>query len=463
MSLRQRAVRTGHSQRRDRIPGGRDGRRMLGITLVDKTGNGLWVATQALYFTYVTGLSVAEVGILIGLSAGIGIVGAPLAGRIADRLPVTRVLMAAQILRAGAGLALLTTDAYALLLVLAACASLGDRGTNVLTKLYAARIAGTERVRYQALSRTVGNTGFAIGGLAAATALGIGTTTAYQSLLVGNALSCLTAALLTLRCDEPAAPSRIVNGSGGRTAAEAKPASPWRDSTYLLYTATETVLFLDDAVFMVGLPLWIVHATDAPHGLAPLLLVLNNVMVVGLQIPLARLGATTRAARRLLLPLAMAFAAGTLALSASAADGHWTAITALTLAAVALTLAEILHAAISWELSVALAPDESQGAYLGVHGIAASAQRSVGPLIITGVIAAGPVGWVALGAGLVATCFAQDRIVRAGLAEPALSVPPLTVSSDQSTIRGRHGAPQGSPETGRTSTAGQRDQSAADR
>ncbi|WP_405857287.1 hypothetical protein [Streptomyces sp. NBC_01515] len=32
-----------------------------------------------------------------------------------------------------------------------------------------------------------------------------------------------------------------------------KPPNLWRDRTYLAYVATETVLFLDDAVFKVGL------------------------------------------------------------------------------------------------------------------------------------------------------------------------------------------------------------------
>lgn len=63
---------------KNRIPGGRDGRRMLAITMVDKAGNGLWTATQALYFTYVTGLSLTEVGLLIALSVSVGIAGAPI-------------------------------------------------------------------------------------------------------------------------------------------------------------------------------------------------------------------------------------------------------------------------------------------------------------------------------------------------------------------------------------------------
>ncbi|MCX4821644.1 MFS transporter [Streptomyces sp. NBC_01142] len=406
---------------------------MLWIALVDKSGNGLWAATAALYFTYVTGLSAAQVGILVAVSAGIGIAGAPLAGRVADRLPLTRVLIAMQLQRAVAALALLTTDNYTLLIAFSAVGSLGDRAANVLTKLYAARIAGPDRVRYQAVSRTVANIGFALGGLAAASALGIGTTLAYQALVVGSALPSLGAALLTLRCAEAPSPTRIVTGSASRVCdanpeTTAKPASPWRDPTYLFYTASESVLFLHDAVFKVGLPLWIVHATDAPHGLAPLLLVLNSVMVVTLQIPLARFGGTTKAARRLLVPLAAVFAAGALAMSLSAVAGGRTTIAALVAASIVLTLAEILHATASWELSLALAPDDAQGAYLGVHGLAQAAQRSVGPLVMTAVIATGPVGWALLGAGLAATCLAQSRLVRDHLPGPALSVAPVTVS-----------------------------------
>ncbi|MFF3690383.1 MFS transporter [Streptomyces sp. NPDC002187] len=424
MSLQQRRAALGKH-----IPGGADGRRMLWTTLVDKTGTGLWATTGALYFTYVTGLTVTEVGILLAVSAGIGVAGAPVAGRIADRLPLTRLMSGMQLLRAAAGLALLTTDHYALLLAFAAAGSLGDRATNVLTKLYAARVAGPDRVRYQAVNRTVSNVGFAIGGLAAATALGVGTTLAYQALVVGNALASASAALLITRCGEAPAPSRLVTGSAEQ-APVTRPKSPWRDRTYLLFTASETVLFLDDAVFKVGLPLWIVHSTDAPHGLAPLLLVLNNVLVVALQIPLARYGATSQAARRLLVPLALAFAAGALALSLSAVGGAWTASVALTFAAVALTVAEMLHSVASWELSIALAPDEAQGAYLGAHALAASAQRSAGPLVMSAVIAVGPAGWALFGAGLAATCLAQSRLVRDRLPSPAVSVPSTTVSHD---------------------------------
>ncbi|WP_324615805.1 MFS transporter [Streptomyces sp. NRRL S-118] len=412
-----------------RIPGGRDGRRMLVVALIDKTGTGLWATAAALYFTHVTGMSLAQVGVLIGISGGVGIAGAPLAGRLADRFPVTRVLIAAQLLRAAALLALLTTHDYALLLLYTALGALPDRASNVLTKLYAARIAGPRRVRYQAFNRTVSNIGWSLGGLGAAAVLTIGTTTAYQVLLIGNVLSYVAIAALTFRCAEPPSPSRVVTTGDSTTATTpAKPSNPWRDRTFLLYTATEAALFLDDAILQVGMPLWIVHATDAPVGLAPLLLVLNSVLVVLFQVPLARFGATSTAARKLLTPLAGLFTAGCLAMSASTAGGRWTAIAALTTAAIALTFAEMIHAIASWELSLALAPADAQGAYLGVHGLASSTQRSAGPLLVTAVIAAGPLAWPLLGAGFAATCFAQHRLVRDRLPAVALSDPSVTVS-----------------------------------
>ncbi|MFJ8200693.1 hypothetical protein [Streptomyces sp. NPDC096152] len=206
------------------------------------------------------------------------------------------------------------------------------------------------------------------------------------------------------------------------------PANPWRDRIYLAYVASESVLFLDDAVFKIGLPLWIAHASSAPHGLAPLLMVLNNMMVVTLQVPLARFGATTRAARALLLPLSAAFALGGAAMALSSTGGTVSATLLLIFSAGLFTLAEILHATVSWELSVALAPDTAQGAYLGVHGLAQSAQRSLGPLAVTGAIATGPGGWTAFGTVIAATCLIQHRLVRARLHRTALSVPPVTVS-----------------------------------
>ncbi|MFD3335800.1 MFS transporter [Streptomyces sp. NPDC058700] len=428
MSRTTRLTRTAF---KDRIPGGPDGHRMLVIGFIDKCGTGLWSTAMALYFTYVTGLGLGQVGLLIALSGAAGIAGAPLGGLLADRFPLVRVIICTQLLRATALLALLTTDDYLLLVLFSAAGALPDRATNVLTKLYAARVAGPDRVRYQAINRTTSNIGWTLGGLGAAAALAVGTTTAFHVLLVGDALSYLVMAALTLRCAEPPAPadSRVAAASTapGPTPATNRP-TPWRDRGFLAFTAGESVLFLHDSILQVALPLWIVHATDAPVGLAPLLIVANSALVVIFQVPLSRYGSTTEAARRLLAPLAGLFAVGTLALTVSALGGRTLSIAALITAAVALTFAEMLHTIASWELSVALAPGEAQGAYLGVHGLAQSTQRFAGPLLMAGLISAGPFAWPVLGVALIATSAAQSRLVRRGLTGLSLSVAKVTVS-----------------------------------
>ncbi|MGW7623273.1 MFS transporter [Streptomyces antimycoticus] len=441
----------------DRIPGGRDGRRMLTVTFVDRIGSGLWGATATLYFTYAAGLSTAEIGVLLAVSGSVGIAGPPLGGLLADRVPLRPLLITVQLVRAVASLALLTTTDLGLLLAITSVGSLGDRAASVLTKLYATRVAGPDRVRYQAISRTAMNVGWAVGGLAAAAALTGGTVTVYRWLLIGDALSFLASALFTLGCAEPPSAARLALKStpapseptpGDTAPSDSAPApsdsapvpsdsapvpetttapTPWRDRRYLTYTASEAVLFLDDSVFKIGLPLWAVTATSAPHQLVPLLLVLNNVLVVLFQVPFARFGATPNTARTSLWPLAGAFLLGGAALAASAVGAPWFAAVTLVLAATAFTVAEMLHATISWELSVVLAPPTAQGAYLGVHGLAQAVQRSVGPLAVTAAIAAGPLGWLGLGAGLAAMCGAQRHLVR-DRGCGALSVAPVTVS-----------------------------------
>ncbi|MEU9857843.1 MFS transporter [Streptomyces sp. NPDC047974] len=422
-----------HRTALDRIPGGRDGRRMLVVSIVDKTGTGLWAGCTALYFTYVSGLSLGQVGLLMTVSGGVGIAGAPLAGLLADRFPLVRVIAATQLMRGATLLALLTTDHFLLLTLYSALGALPDRAGSVLIKLYAARQAGTERARYQAIQRTTVNIGWSIGGLGAAAALATGSTQAYTWLLVGNVLTYLAITVLTLRCAEPASAGRTVSPASAtpRDTVRDKPAGPWRDRTFLGYTATDAALFLDDTILQVAVPLWIVHATEAPVGLVPLLLVLNTVLVVLFQVPLARFGATPEAARRLLVPLSALFLVGTLALAASAAGGRAFAVSALVVAVVALTFAEIVHATASWELSVALAPADAQGAYLGAHGTAQSSQRFAGPLLVTAVMTAGPLAWPLLGLALAGAGAAQHRLIRDRVTRPtnpSLSVPTVTVS-----------------------------------
>jgi hypothetical protein len=166
------------------------------------------------------------------------------------------------------------------------------------------------------------------------------------------------------------------------------------------------VIFLYGSALTVGLPLWVLTRTTAPHGLAAAVFVLNTVLVVAFQVPLARYAGTPPAAAGALRRVAV----WCLLSGASAA-------LAVLGAALALTVVEMIRSAVSWELSVALAPDHAQGGYVGVHGLAQATARCAGPLLMTSaVITAGPAGWLAPGAVLALAALAQRRLVLRRLA-----------------------------------------------
>ncbi|MFE6668417.1 MFS transporter [Streptomyces sp. NPDC057697] len=423
-------------------PGGRNARIMLLALAVDRTGSGLWAASSVLYLTFVTHLSAQQIGVLLGVAGVAGIAGSPLAGRLAGRFPVRPLLIGCHLLRLVTLVLVLVSTGFDALLPVVAVTYLGDRAAKTLEMLFATRAAGERRAAYQALSRSAANAGYGVGAGIAAIGLAVGTTGAYRVLILGNALSFLVAAALVWRTTEPeesavaagavakARPAGADSGpvaggpvadgsvSGGPASGgpvvegpePGRPAGPWRDRGYLRFVLLDIPMNLDDSVLAVGLPLWLVDRTSAPHALVPAFLVLNTVLVVVLQLSVSRRAEGPHRATRavLLYGVLMFVCCGFLAVAAR--GGSWTAGVVLLAAALLVTLAELMRSVSSWELAVLLAPREARAAYLGVAGMSQSIQKSAGPPLLTGVVmAAGPAGWLVLGTAVAGLAVVQRR------------------------------------------------------
>ncbi|MFI1284896.1 MFS transporter [Streptomyces sp. NPDC020858] len=427
-----------------RPPGGRDARIMLLAQLLDRAGTGVWAAACVLYFTFILGLDAGQLGLLFGAAGVAGIAGSPLAGHLADRFPVRSLLIGCHLLRLGTLCALLVVTDFDVLLAVVAVTHLGDRAAKTLEMLFATRVAGEQRSTYQALSRSSANAGYALGAGLAAIGLAVGTRGAYQVLILANALSFLAAAVLVWRTREPRGrglltappgdgaegaeadadtgagvdPAAAAGAGAGRAGAgragagKAGPAgaSPWRDRGYLRFVLLDIPMNLDDSILGVGLPLWLVTQTSAPHSLIPAFLVINTVLVVVLQL---RVSAKVQGPRQAADAVAL-YGLTTLLccvlLATAAAGGVWAASAALLAAAVLATAAELMRSVSSWELAVSLAPREARASYLGVAGMAQSVQKSAGPLLLTGaVMTAGPAGWLVLGAAVAGLSLVQRR------------------------------------------------------
>ncbi|MFI7357225.1 MFS transporter [Streptomyces avidinii] len=398
---------------------------MLLTQALDRAGTGVWAASSVLYFTFVVGLDAGQLGLLLGAAGVAGIAGSPLAGHLADRLPVRTLLIGCHLIRLGALCALLAVTDFRVLLLLFAVTHLGDRAAKTLEMLFATRVAGERRATYQALSRSSANAGYALGAGLAAIGLAVGTRGAYHLLILANALSFLVAAALVWRTREPrghgpvaAAPSEgggpdpVAAGEAGAAGAAAGSAGPgpWRDRGYLRFVLLDIPMNLDDSILGVGLPLWLVAHTSAPHALIPAFLVINTVLVVVLQLRVsARVEGPRRAADAVALYGLMTLACCAF-LAAAPGGGVWAASAALLAAAVLATAAELMRSVSSWELAVSLAPREARASYLGVAGMAQSVQKSAGPLLLTGaVMTAGPAGWLVLGAAVAGLSVVQRR------------------------------------------------------
>ncbi|KMO95411.1 major facilitator superfamily protein [Streptomyces roseus] len=413
-------------------PGGRDARIMLFAQLLDRTGTGVWGASCVLFFTFVAGLDGRRLGLLLGAAGVAGIAGSPLAGHLAARFRVRTLLIGCHLLRLAAIGALLVFTRFEVLLLLVAVTSLGDRAAKMLEMLFATRAAGEQRGTYQALSRSVANAGYALGAGLAAIGLAVGTREAYQVLILANALSFVLAAALVWRTGE----QRHEGGSGageavagaadpGNAVAEgpdaekagepgeqgrAGLANPWRDRGYLRFVLLDIPLCLDDSILGVGLPLWLIEHTDAPHAVVPAFLIINTVLVVVLQMTVsARVGRPRQAAGAARL-YGLTLLGCCLLLALTPEHGAWAATLVLLAAAVLVTAAELLRSVSSWELAVSLAPPAARASYLGVAGMSQSIQKSAGPMLLTGaVMVAGPAGWLALGAAVAGVSVAQRR------------------------------------------------------
>jgi len=420
-------------------PGGRNAKIMLLALSVDRTGSGLWASSAALYFTFVVHLGAQQIGLLLGVAGLAGVIGSPLAGRLAGRYPVRSLLIGCHLLRLMTLSVLLTCTGFDTLLPVVAATYLGDRGAKTLEMLFATRTAGEQRATYQALSRSAANAGYAVGAGIAAIGVIVGTRDAYRASILGDALSFLVAAVLVWRTREPrdngvpvtaAAEVAAVDATGAvdtaDTAADTSAAAaadavtenrptggranPWRDRGYLLFVLLDIPMNLDDSILNVGLPLWLVSHTSAPHALIPAFLIINTVTVVVLQLGVsARAQGPRRAAKAVLLYGAtMLVCCGVMALATR--GGAWTAAVILLAAALLDTLAELMRSVSSWELAVSLAPPEARASYLGVAGMSQSIQKSAGPPLLTGVVmAAGPLGWVGLGLAVAGLCVVQRQ------------------------------------------------------
>jgi MFS family permease len=367
-------------------------------------GSGLYLTAGVLFFTQAVHLPASQVGLGLGIAGLLSpAVGIPV-GHLADRRGARGVYAATLVVQAMATAGFVLVDGF-WPFVLAVGAATGAKAAGLAARSPLIRRYGGDRPQeFRAYLRALTNVGISLGALLAGWAVQVGTLTAYQMLVAGNAIAfASSAAILALL--PPVTPGQPV-AHGPRWIA-------LRDRPYLLLTALDGIMAVQFKVLTVAVPLWLVGSTSAPRWLVSGTMVINTVIVVVFQVRASRGIDSPTAGGVAYRRAGVAFLLSCSLISLSAGIPAWAAATSLMAAVVVHTVGELWHSGGGFEVSFALAPEHATGQYLGVFGLGAGLAEAVGPSVLISLcIAWGRPGWYVVGALFALTGLAVPLAVR---------------------------------------------------
>ncbi|HWM06677.1 MAG TPA: MFS transporter [Actinophytocola sp.] len=383
--------------------------RVLAIAqLTDSIGLGGYLVCSALYFTRVVGLTPAQVGFGLTVGWAVGfLAGVPL-GHLADRRGPRGIAMLLAASTAAALVAFLFVGSLVPFVVVASVYGASQCGlTAARQALLAGLVAPAERTRVRAVLQSAINGGIAVGATGGGLALQADTAAAYLTVLTLDAVSLLISALVLLRLPAVAPHPR---GPVGEPAL-----AVLRDRPYAVVAVLNMLLQLHIPLITLGIPLWIVERTNAPGWTVAALLVLNTLSIVVFQVRVARRVTDLDTAARQVRTAGVVLLAACVVFALSAAGSSALLAVAVLLVAAALqSLAEMLQASGSWEISFDLAPAGRHGQYQGFFGSGFTVARMLGPLLVTALIIGwGTAGWLVLGGVFLFAGLATVPAVRA--------------------------------------------------
>ncbi len=272
-----------------------------GALAIDALGSGIWMPLSMLYFLHQTSLGLVRLGLAMTIANTVVIPLVPYLGALVDRVGPKRVM---QLGNAGAAVAfLLYPFAHSLsaVTVLVFVASLTRTAFwSALGPMVTQITEPGERELWFGFLQAMRNAGFGVGGLLAAVALTIGTEAAYQSVVVGNAVSYVAAFVLMVGV-----------AGGGRVAVEhVDRTGPWvafGDRSYRVLIAVILCYALVGTVLSIAMPVYFVEVLGLPGWVPGVVYVINTVMIgVGQGLVVRRM---TGVVRRRVLQASVVFAA----------------------------------------------------------------------------------------------------------------------------------------------------------
>ena len=399
--------------------------RLAGQSLLFALGEGTFMTGSAVFFTQVVGLSGAQVGLGLTIAGVAAFFAAVPAGKLVDLFGPKR-MWALSALGHAAGFAMWPfIDGFqgyvAMAVVMQVVGSLGGASHAAYTIDV---LPPEERVLSRAYMYSALNVGFTLGSLVGGVAL------AFESNDVLRAIPWVTAAAFI---GNAIAIRRLPNAShDDRTREEraVKPPGPGplRNPGWLLTTFFGGVLWTNQVLLNIVIPLWLVEKTDAPRVLLAFLFGTNTVMCIFLPMAAARGVRDVPTGLRAIRVSTTFFVVSCLITLVTHDSVGWVTIALVWLGHVTVTGAELYLSAASWSFEAELMDPRRRGEYQGAAELSGTLGKVWAPGLYTFLAMTwGSVGWLVIAAiGVVAaaglhpsTGLARRFLDRLGPLEPS--------------------------------------------
>ncbi len=356
--------------------------------LVNAFGNGITLPFLFIYLHNVRGIGLGVVGLVVGLHAVVSIIAGPLFGILIDRLGGRRLLATALgILAFGYALYPLVDTAWQAFLV-AAITGVGVGGFwPSQSTLIAGLTSPADRPAAFAMQRVVMNLGIGLGALTGGLIATTESPSSFTVLFLLNALTFVVYGVVMLAL----VPAPEIAGSGPPGTTER--AGSYRD--VLRHRAFVAVIGLNALFIFAGfsgfelLPVYAKNEAAVSETQIGLVFLVNTIVIVLLQLPIARLARGRRRMPALGL-LGLLWAAAWLIVPIA---GSETATTATLLFIVAMTIfavGECLHGAVHAPLVSDLADPRLLGRYMALSALSWQVGFALGPAVGGFVLAYSP-------------------------------------------------------------------------
>lgn len=390
-------------------------RRLASQSLLFASGQGAFTTISAFYLLKIVGLSSDRVGLGLTISSGVAFaLGWPI-GKIVDRYGAKRLWATSSIGRTAAFVALPFVDTFAGYLVVAVAFDLAEGIGRTANQSYVLDVMSPdERVRTQAYMYSSLNVGFTLGAIIGGVALALkdvlDTTDVIRwAPLLSAVIMLLNGYWVTRLPDAPH--DHRARSDGPRTPVPGP--SAWRNHGWMAVSFFNAVMWTNQVLLHVVIPLWLVDKTDSPPWLLGWLFATNTVLCIFVPPLLTNLRRDLRLSlRRVWISTAFFALACAITFVTHDTSGLLT-IFLVWLGHVAVTGAELAISGASWAFEAELMDPRRRGDYQGVGGLFAGLAFAGAPALYTWLSGQwGGLGWAVIATFIVLAATGMGPAVR---------------------------------------------------